>query len=466
MKRGWTIGIAGGLAMLAIGCSPLGESKQGPFDLAFGQRSVALPRRHLADPARAAAGEAHFSDGTFARGLIPALAIRSLFYVWGAAAPSSDAEYWAAFRARYGFHEAPYDNEGMPIGLRRVDAATVTFDCRMCHADVVAGRTLIGAGNSLLDFQGLMDDLQTLANLATTVGFPQYVNPVAGQHRTGAAGATDAMGLGFWLSTMYATPPADLHTDLGYQQPPPWWNLAFKDRIYCDGSGSTEGSRTMMSMFLAFGLTFTELQSLDAPMEELRHYLLSITPPAWPYAAPSTPAVERGRAVFGDRCASCHGAYSEETGSYPELLVPRAMVGTDPTRAAAVTDVEASWVNASWFGEEHPMQATGKYVAPSLLGVWATAPYLHNGSVPDLRSLLRSSERPIRWQRTGASEAEYDDARVGWKYTTPASSDPTTIAGRRVYDTTRPGLDNSGHTYGDSLADGDLADLLDYLKTL
>ena len=46
------------------------------------------------------------------------------------------------------------------------------------------------------------------------------------------------------------------------------------------------------------------------------------------------------------------------------------------------------------------------------------------------------------------------------------SSDPTTIAGRRVYDTTRPGLDNSGHTYGDSLADGYLANLLDYLKTL
>lgn len=456
----------GVVATVGVGCAPLDDANQGPLDLAGTQSHVGLPRRHLADAARASAGEAHFSDGTFARALVPTIAMRSLFYVWGGTPPSTDVEYWAVFRARYGFHEAPYDNDGMPIGLRRVDATNVTFDCRMCHADVVAGRTLIGAGNSLLDFQGLMDDLQTLANLATTVGFPQFVNPVAGQHRTGAAGATDAMGLGFWLSTLYATPPTDLHTDLGYQQPPPWWNLAFKDRIYCDASGSIEGNRTMMSMFLAFGLSFPELQSLDEPMEDLRHYLLTMTPPSWPYAAPSAAAIERGRAVFTERCASCHGTYSGETGSYPELLVARDAIATDPTRAAAVTDTETGWVNASWFGEKHPMQASGKYVAPSLLGAWATAPYLHNGSVPDLRSLLRSSERPTRWQRTGASEGDYDAMRVGWKYTTPPAGDATTIVGRRVYDTTRKGLGKGGHTYGDSLADAELADLLEYMKTL
>lgn len=437
-----------------------------PLDLAAAPSLFGLPRKHVADPTRAAAGAAHFSDGTFARALVPTIAIRSLYYVWGTPAPASDEAYWAAFRARYGFHAAPYDNDGMPIGLRRVDASSVTFDCRMCHADVVAGHTLIGAGNSLLDFQGLMDDLQTLANLGASVGFPPYVNPVAGQHRTGAAGATDAMGLGFWLSTNYATPPPELHTDLGFQQPPPWWNLSFKDHIYTDASGSSESNRTMMSMFLAFGLSFSELQSLDQPMEDLRHYLLTMAPPAWPFAAPSTDAVARGRAVFLDRCQSCHGTYTGESGSYPELLSALSEVQTDPTRAVAVTDVETGWVNASWFGEKYPMHATGQYVAPPLLGVWATAPYLHNGSVPDLRSLLRSAERPPRWQRTGADGSDYDEAKVGWRYTTPSAGNATTIEGRRVYDTTRAGLSNGGHTYGDDLDDAQLADLLDYLKML
>ena len=36
---------------------------------------------------------------------------------------------------------------------------------------------------------------------------------------------------------------------------------------------------------------------------------------------------------------------------------------------------------------------------PPLDGVWATAPYLHNGSVPTLEAVLKSSDRPALWQR-------------------------------------------------------------------
>ena len=425
-----------------------------------------LPVKHAPDPSRAAAGEAHFSDGTFARALIPLTALRSLFYVWGGVPPSGDDAYWAAFRERYGFFEAPYANDGLPMGLRKVDATSATFDCRMCHADVVAGQARIGAGNSRLDYQGLMDELQTLANLAATVGFPSYQNIVAGQKRTAAAGATDAMGLGFWLSTNYALPPAELQTNLGFQQPAPWWNLRYKDRIYSDNSGSVEGNRTMMSMYLSFGMTLAEIQKLDEPMEDLRHYLLSLPPPIWPFVAPAGEAEQRGRAVFGDRCASCHGTYGGSDANYPGLVVNRSAVGTDPVRAERLTSVEADWVNASWFGEKHPMKATGGYIAPPLAAVWASAPYFHNGSVPDLRSVLRSSERPVRWRRAGSSEADYDPDRVGWRYTTPQTASVTSIEGRKTYDTTQLGLSNAGHTYGDGLSDADLGDLLDYLKTL
>lgn len=395
------------------------------------------------------------------------MALRNLHHVWGAPPPlsSSDADYWAAFRRHYGFHAAPDDNDGLPLGVRKVDAGTVTFDCRMCHADVVAGQLLIGGGNSLLDFQGLMDDLDKLAQLAAMLGFPAYANPIAGQQRTGAAGATDATGLGLWLSTRYASPPSGLHTTLGYQTPAPWWNLRYKQRIYADGSGQVAGVRTMMAMFLAFGMSLAELQALEPQMEDVRHDMLSLEPPAWPFTPPAADAVARGARIFGERCAGCHGRYGGPDAHYPETIVTSGL-GTDPTRAAALTSVETTWINASWFAADHPMQATGGYLAPPLTGVWASAPYFHNGSVPDLRGVLRPSARPARWRRTGAGPDDYDPSTVGWRYITPASASAGTIEDRRTYDTTRAGLDNGGHAYGDALSDAELADLLDYLKTL
>ncbi len=104
--------------------------------------------------------------------------------------------------------------------------------------------------------------------------------------------------------------------------------------------------------------------------------------------------------------------------------------------------------------------------ASPLVGVWATAPYLHNGSIPDLVGLLDSSQRPAGWQRLGAEEADYDPARVGWRFTAAIGGDPDTLEGRRVYDTSRPGLSNAGHSYGDVLSETERADLLAYLKTL
>ena len=53
--------------------------------------------------------------------------------------------------------------------------------------------------------------------------------------------------------------------------------------------------------------------------------------------------------------------------------------------------------------------------SPSLDGVWATAPYLHNGSVPTLKTLL-TAPRPQFWRR-GFSWSDYDSENVGWTFT-------------------------------------------------
>jgi hypothetical protein len=98
-------------------------------------------------------------------------------------------------------------------------------------------------------------------------------------------------------------------------------------------------------------------------------------------------------------------------------------------------------------------------VAPPLDGVWATAPYLHNGSVPTLTALLDSRQRPARWRRDHASDV-YDLRAVGWPYTAGTAGDAQT------YDTTLPGYGAGGHTFGDALDAAQRSALLEYLKTL
>ena len=93
-------------------------------------------------------------------------------------------------------------------------------------------------------------------------------------------------------------------------------------------------------------------------------------------------------------------------------------------------------------------------------GIWATAPYLHNGSVPTLEDVLNSEQRPTFWER-GFNSTDLDFDKVGWNYTERSSADSKT-----VYDTTLPGYGNQGHIYGDRLSAEERRDLIEYLKTL
>ncbi|MEQ1503740.1 MAG: hypothetical protein ABMB14_15985, partial [Myxococcota bacterium] len=241
--------------------------------------------------------------------------------------------------------------------------------------------------------------------------------------------------------------------------------IAYQDRVYTDGSGDAAGHRTMASMLLGSGLTFAEVQALDDELADLRQAQIALTPPAWPFDPPDPDAVDRGRDRYEASCAGCHGSTCGPPA--PSVIVPADEVGTDPIRATAFGDVEAAWIDASWFGQEAPMVSTGGYVAPSLVGVWATAPYLHDGAIPDLAAVLDPSLRPVRWRRTGAEAGDYDPERVGWRYDAVDADTPEPDPARvTTYDTTRPGLSAAGHTYAEGLSDADRADLLAFLITL
>ncbi len=98
-----------------------------------------------------------------------------------------------------------------------------------------------------------------------------------------------------------------------------------------------------------------------------------------------------------------------------------------------------------------------QYEARPLNGIWATAPYLHNGSVPTLDALLRpAAERPTSF-RIGVRA--FDTQKVGLGAGPATSTLP-------MLDTTAPGHTNGGHEYGVSLSEPDRRALIEYLKSL
>ena len=102
--------------------------------------------------------------------------------------------------------------------------------------------------------------------------------------------------------------------------------------------------------------------------------------------------------------------------------------------------------------DQHP----DYYKARPLGGIWASAPYLHNGSVPTLAELLKPPVQRIAQFYVGSRE--FDPQAVG------LAIDNTTHA--TLLDTSLPGNSNVGHIYGTTLGDADKLDLLEYLKSL
>jgi len=122
--------------------------------------------------------------------------------------------------------------------------------------------------------------------------------------------------------------------------------------------------------------------------------------------------------------------------------------------------------------------ATPHYRARPLDGVWATAPYLHNGSVPTLDDLLRpQADRP---QVFCVGPVEFDPERVGLPV--PVATKLTTTeceAGLTRFDVRQRGNSNLGHSFeglpnrspppgvlGRQLLNRERSALIEYLKTL
>jgi hypothetical protein len=431
---------------------------------------------HAADSEAAARGEKALTTRAFNPPAWTKQAYANVWRQWDTKLTAAPADYAAAFRRHYGMHPAPFSNGDYPMGLRpsrRLLLEGLTTDCLLCHGGSIAGQSYIGLGNTSLDIQALFEDLAAADGRSRKLPF-QFSN---------VRGTSEAGAMGVWLLG-WREPNLKVrlkHLDLGVRDDlcedvPAWWLLKKKKTMYYNGAGNARSVRALMQFMLSpltFPATFSEE---EATFGDIQAYLLSLQPPRYPFAIDRTLA-HQGETLFGQDCARCHGTYGPNW-AYPNRIVPLEVIGTDANRAYGITQTFWRYYNRSWFGQEkqgwladdYSARASIGYQAPPLDGIWATAPYLHNGSVPTVYQLLHSSTRPRIFTRSFDTGGEaYDPVKLGWKTQALVCGPDPALPGierRRVYDTTQPGRHNSGHTFGDKLTEPERMAIIEYLKTL
>ena len=360
----------------------------------------------------------------------------------------------------------------------------VVQNCLTCHGAELRGDYVVGLGNTMLasnvDPSGFAPQLETFVKATYGQDSPEWDNTrryTRAIKKVGPELVTETRGVNFadnlaallaahrdrnsleWSGSAMLDYPAEmLPADV-----PPWWHLQKKNAMFHAGIGRGDFGRFLMTSAILTLEDLDEAETIDERFPDLFAYLGSLEAPPYPGSVDAELAA-MGESVFLDECAACHGVYSDEGDTYPNLLVDLEVVGTDPLLLeGGARSPFVDWFNTSWFAEgDHGawLEFSDGYVAPPLDGIWATSPYLHNGSVPKLSQVLDSSSRPDIYRRSFDS-SDYDLDDPGWNYTEVSEkSDGST------WDASLPGYGNQGHTFGDPLSVDERAAVLEYLKTL
>ncbi|MGZ5537496.1 MAG: c-type cytochrome [Chthoniobacterales bacterium] len=235
------------------------------------------------------------------------------------------------------------------------------------------------------------------------------------------------------------------------------WNVSDRHWVHWDGNTRSPIGRNLLASLGLGAPLHGKRGELDfAAINRQTEISEMIKPPPYPFAIDQA-AAKRGAAHFEANCASCHGGEESD-----KRLYSVEEVGTDPLRARLFTAQQAGRFNKFLAeleavgytpAKEDGLRSTGKYWAASMGGVWARAPYLHNGSVRTVQELLTvPNERSKSYHR---GSHDYDEAQMGY-----------TDGGAYIFDTAASGNSNSGHDYGTKLGAEQKHDLMEYLKTL
>lgn len=350
-----------------------------------------------------------------------------------------------------------------------------TMSCLACHQGSVAGRVIPGLPNTGYALETLTEEVR-LVKLRTRkpLGHMDYGSLLLPLGTT--VGTTNAVIFGVALmrhrdadlAIVERPPRFDLaHHDM---DAPPWWHYAKKRSLYADGF-APKGHRMLMQFLLVRENGPERFREWEEDFRAIEEWIDGLEPPAWPWEIDRALA-EEGRGVFATHCAECHGSHAAAD-SYPGRAVPIDEIGTDRARFDSLSIGDRRALVESWFGRDEETAGdapsaridTAGYVAPPLDGIWASAPYFHNGSVPTLWHVLHPDERPVVWTRSADT---YDRERVGLAVETlpdrPAGL--SAAARRRYFDTRRHGKSAAGHEYPAAVPTDQRRALLEFLKTL
>jgi len=379
-------------------------------------------------------------------------------------------------------------NRNINYGFTAVTAnngeVLVAPNCLQCHAQVFEDQLIIGLGNSLADYTKTEKfnaaNIELLEKILKVNAPKQYeaaapflmvsktVTPYLYTNTKGVniadhlaavlAAHRDPVNFKWLNEAQLVIPNGAIPTDT-----PPWWLLKKKNAMFYNGFGRGDFGRFLMASNLLTVNDTSESRSVDAHMPDVLAYIYSLQPPKYPKAIDASLAA-KGRIIFEQNCSDCHGPYGEKS-SYPNLLIPESIVQTDSllNKSNYSNPQFVDWFNKSWFTTgDHPAQLIpfNGYIAPPLDGIWVSAPYFHNGSVPTLEAVLNSKLRPQYWSRD-FDHPQYNYDSPGWKY--KAEEKPGNTS---VYNTTLPGYGNYGHYFGDRLTDEEKKAVIEYLKTL
>ncbi len=238
----------------------------------------------------------------------------------------------------------------------------------------------------------------------------------------------------------------------------------------------------------------------------MENALSTLRPPQWPEAILGRidrSKAQRGRALFMQNCSACHGIQRIAGTNPVEWHVPVIAldkIGTDPNQAAdyakhtfdatklglsahvrtpvglgyvvervkkqAYVDAgipKTEWPKYDGFGRtSESFPAPCGYKARPLIGVWATGPFLHNGSVPTIYDLLSQTRPAMFW----FGSTEFDPHKIGFIQ--------TQVPGAMQFASATSGNSTAGHWFtndrsrrgriGRALSDAEKYAIIEYLK--
>ena len=382
---------------------------------------------------------------------------------------------------------------GRPIGtsFRPGNGDRVGLNCATCHVGTVRDaadaprRIVVGMPANQMDLQAYANFLTACARspafeTGRMIGAIRQANPDFGFFsrvayrlfivRAARNGILERARDNAWFDNRPAFGPGRVDTfnpykvllklpidsTVGTVDLPSLWNQRPRQGLWLhwDGNNDMVEERNKSA---AIGAGATP-KTLDLPsMQRIESWSLDFPAPRFPEARIDRVTAAEGATVYASACAACHAFDGAKVGQ----VTPIEEVGTDRERLDSFTAELARGMNTIGAGRPWSFshfRKTAGYANMPLDGLWLRAPYLHNGSVPDLRSLLFPEERPqsfyraydvYDWERVGFVSRGADAERDGVKY-----------------DTALRGNGNKGHSYGSTLSEREKLALLEYLKTL